>query len=95
MRHSVAQKRGRRHPHGMQSGTEAEYGGYPRGELWLDGKNRVTGEDVMLHMPQFTLAVDGSFNFFTEDFNEITFKGRSEIADGEEAAFYVELKENR
>lgn len=66
-----------------------------RGELWLDGKNRVTGEDVMLHMPQFTLAVDGSFNFFTEDFNEITFKGRSEIADGEEAAFYVELKENR
>lgn len=29
MRHSVAQKRERRHPHGMQSGTEAEYGGYP------------------------------------------------------------------
>lgn len=65
-----------------------------RGEMWLDGKNRVTGEDVMLHIPQFTLTVDGSFNFFTEDFNEITFKGRTEIADGQDAPYYVELKEN-
>lgn len=65
-----------------------------RGELWLDGKNRVTGEDVMLHIPQFTLTVDGAFNFFTEDFNEITFTGRTEIADGEDAPYYVELKEN-
>lgn len=64
-----------------------------RGELWLDGKNRITGEDVLLHMPQFTLAVDGEFNFFTDEFNTITFKGRPETAEGYETAFTVEMKE--
>lgn len=61
-------------------------------ELILDGRNRVNGADIKLHIPRATLSASGSFNFFSEDFNTIELAGRPEVAEGAVSPFTVTVK---
>ena len=61
-------------------------------ELVLDGRNRVNGADVKLHIAKATLSPSGAFNFFSEDFNTIELVGRPEVAEGSTSPFTVTIK---
>jgi len=61
-------------------------------ELVLDGRNRVNGADVKLHIPKATLSASGAFNFFSDDFNTIELSGRPEVPEGQTSPFTVTLK---
>ena len=49
-------------------------------EIYVDGRNRVTGETGILHIPHAVLAADGSIDWFGDDFNEAEFKGTAVLA---------------
>lgn len=72
----------------IQAGTEVVL----KGALMFDGKNLVTGESVIVNMPKFTMTAENAFDFFSDDFQKVTFKGSPEIADGEQAPYTVEIK---
>lgn len=61
-------------------------------ELVLDGRNRVNGADVKLHIPKATLSASGAFNFFSDDFNTIELSGRPEVPEGQTSPFTVTIK---
>lgn len=61
-------------------------------ELILDGRNRVNGDDVHVHIAKATLSANGGFNIFSEDFNELKLTGRPEVAEGNTAPFTVTVK---
>lgn len=61
-------------------------------ELVLDGRNRVNGADVKLHIAKATLSPSGAFNFFSEDFNTIELVDRPEVAEGSTSPFTVTIK---
>ena len=61
-------------------------------ELVLDGRNRVNGADVKLHIPKATLSASGAFNFFSDDFNTIELSGRPEVPEGGISPFTVTVK---
>lgn len=63
-----------------------------RGELILDGRNRVNGADIKLHAPRVSLATNGAFNFFSDEFNTLNLSGRAEVAEGYTAPFTVTVK---
>lgn len=62
-------------------------------ELILDGRNRVSGDDVHVHIAKATLSANGGFNFFSDDFNELKLSGRPEVAEGNTAPFTVTVKQ--
>lgn len=72
----------------IQAGTEVVL----KGALMFDGKNLVTNESVVVNMPKFTMTAENAFDFFSDDFQKVTFKGSPEIADGEQAPYTVEIK---
>lgn len=61
-------------------------------ELLLDGRNRVNGADIKLHIAKATLSPSGAFNFFSDDFNTIELTGRPEVAEGSTSPFTVTVK---
>ena len=56
-------------------------------EIYVDGRNRVTGETGILHIPHAVLAADGSIDWFGDDFNEAEFKGTAVLASGETSTY--------
>lgn len=46
-----------------------------RGKIVIDGRNEVTGQRCSLTLPNVTLAVDGDFDWFSDDFNTVAMKG--------------------
>lgn len=57
-------------------------------EIWVDGKNRITGEAGVLHIPHAVLAADGDIDWFGDDFAEAAFKGTAVLAGGEKSTYY-------
>ena len=56
-------------------------------EIYVDGRNRVTGETGILHIPHAVLAADGSIDWFGDDFNTAEFKGTAVLASGETSTY--------
>lgn len=56
-------------------------------EIYVDGRNRVTGEAGVLHIPHAVLAAEGSIDWFGDDFNEAEFKGTAVLAAGETSTY--------
>ena len=57
-------------------------------EIWVDGKNRITGEAGVLHIPHAVLAADGDIDWFGDDFAEAAFKGTAVLAEGQTSTYY-------
>ena len=56
-------------------------------EIYVDGRNRVTGEAGILHIPHAVLAADGSIDWFGDDFNTAEFKGTAVLSDGNTSSY--------
>ena len=56
-------------------------------EIYVDGKNRVTGESGVLHIPHAVLAADGDIDWFGDDFAEASFNGTAVLAAGETSTY--------
>lgn len=56
-------------------------------EIYVDGRNRVTGEAGILHIPHAVLAADGEIDWFGDDFNTAAFKGTAVLADGNTSTY--------
>lgn len=56
-------------------------------EIWVDGKNRVTGEAGVLHIPHAVLAADGDIDWFGDEFATASFTGRAVLAEGETSTY--------
>ena len=56
-------------------------------EIIVDGRNRVTGEAGVLHIPHAVLAADGDIDWFGDDFAEAAFKGTAVLADGQTSSY--------
>ncbi|MCP1772853.1 hypothetical protein J2T38_001689 [Neisseria perflava] len=56
-------------------------------EIYVDGRNRVTGEAGVLHIPHAVLAADGEIDWFGDDFNEAAFTGTAVVVDGETSTY--------
>lgn len=52
-----------------------------RGKLVIDGKNDVTGEPVIVTIHKLSVAVNGDFDFFSDDYNTIEMKGTAAVGD--------------
>jgi hypothetical protein len=63
------------------------------GEIFLDGKNLVTGQSVHFTAPRATLAPNGAVSLLNAggDFGEFQASGRLNLAPGETAAYYLDL----
>ena len=64
-----------------------------KGKLVIDGKNDVTGQNAKLTIPNISLAVNGDFNWFSNDFNNIEMTGTAAVGKGGAAPYSVELYE--
>lgn len=64
-----------------------------KGKIVIDGQNDVTKQACRLIIPNVTLAVDGDFNWYSDDFNTITMKGSCAVGKNGEAPYTVELYE--
>ena len=64
-----------------------------KGKVIIDGQDEVTKKRAKLTIPAVTLAVDGDFDWFSDDFNTITMKGNAAVGKGGEAPYTVELYE--
>ncbi|WP_230660461.1 hypothetical protein [Psychrobacter sp. I-STPA10] len=62
-----------------------------KGKIVIDGKNDVTGEPAKLIIPNVSLSVDGDFDWFSDDFNEIEMKGTASIGKNGEPPYTIEL----
>ena len=62
-----------------------------KGRIEIDGQNEVTKKRAKLIIPNVTLAVDGEFDWFSEDFNSVTMKGSAAVGKNGEAPYTVEL----
>lgn len=62
-----------------------------KGKLVIDGQNEVTKKRAKLTIPNATLAVDGDFDWYSDDFNSVTMKGSAAVGKGGEAPYTVEL----
>lgn len=63
------------------------------GEIFLDGKNLVTGQAVHFTAPRATLAPSGPVSLLNAggDFGDFQASGRLNLAPGESAAYYLDL----
>lgn len=64
-----------------------------KGKVVIDGQNDVTKQACRLIIPNVTLAVDGDFDWYSDDFNTITMKGSCAVGKNGEAPYTVELYE--
>lgn len=64
-----------------------------KGSVFIDGQNDVTKQRCKLIIPNVTLAVDGEFDWFSDDFNSVTMKGTAAVGKNGEAPYTVELYE--
>ena len=64
-----------------------------KGKIIIDGQNDVTKKRCKLIIPNVTLAVDGEFDWFSDDFNSVTMKGTAAVGKNGEAPYTVELYE--
>lgn len=64
-----------------------------KGKVVIDGQNDVTKQRARLTIPNVDLAVDGSFDWFSDDFNSVTMKGSAAVGKNGEAPYTVELYE--
>ena len=62
-----------------------------KGKVIIDGQDEVTKKRAKLTIPAVTLAVDGDFDWFSDDFNTITMKGNAAVGKNGEAPYTVEL----
>ena len=62
-----------------------------KGKIILDGRDEVTKKRAKLIIPSVTLAVDGDFDWFSDDFNKVTMKGTAAVGKNGEAPYTVEL----
>lgn len=62
-----------------------------RGKIVIDGRDEVTGKRARLIMPNVNIAVDGDFDWYSEDFNTVTMKGSLSVGPNGEAPYTVEL----
>ena len=63
------------------------------GSVVIDGINEVTNQRAKLIFPNLKLAVDGDFDWYSEDFNTVVMKGTATIGANGEAPYTVELYE--
>lgn len=64
-----------------------------KGKIIIDGKNDVTKADAKLIIHNVSLAVNGDFDWFKDDFNTIEMKGTAAVGKNGEAPYTVELYE--
>ncbi len=62
-----------------------------KGKLVIDGQNDVTKQRAKLIFPNVTLAVDGDFDWFSEDFNTVVMKGTAAVGPNGEPPYTIEL----
>lgn len=63
-----------------------------KGRMLIDGINRSNGKKVYVSIPSFSLAINGDFNLFSEDFNSVSFKGKALLAEGELSPMTMEVE---
>lgn len=64
-----------------------------RGKIIVDGQNDVTGEDAKLTIHNVSLAVNGDFDWFSDDFNAIEMVGTASVGKAGESPYSVDLYE--
>lgn len=64
-----------------------------KGKLVIDGMNDVTKQPAKLIISNISLAVNGDFNWFSNDFNNIEMTGTAAVGKGGAAPYTVELYE--
>lgn len=52
-----------------------------RGKIVIDGQNDVTGKKTIITMHKVAIAVNGEFDFFSDDYNTIEMKGTAAVGD--------------
>lgn len=60
-------------------------------EIMLDGVNRVSGENVKLHIPSAVVSSDSELDWFADDFNEASFSGNPVLVDGHRSGYSVKV----
>ncbi|MFC5920850.1 hypothetical protein ACFPVS_08980 [Neisseria weixii] len=60
-------------------------------EIMLDGVNRVSGENVKLHIPSAVVSSDSELDWFADDFNEASFTGNPVLVDGNKSGYTVKV----
>ena len=66
-----------------------------RGKIIVDGQNDVTGEDAKLTIHNVSLAVNGDFDWFSDDYNAIEMVGTASIGKNGESPYSVDLYERK
>lgn len=64
-----------------------------KGKMVIDGRNDVTNQPAKLIIHNVSLAVDGDFDWFSDDFNTIEMKGTAAVGKAGEPPYVVELYE--
>ena len=62
-----------------------------RGKVVVDGKNDVTGDDAKLTIHNVSLAVNGDFDWFSDDYNAIEMVGTASVGKNGESPYSVDL----
>lgn len=60
-------------------------------EIMLDGVNRVSGENVKLHIPSAVVSSDSELDWFADDFNEASFTGNPVLVGGNKSGYTVKV----
>lgn len=60
-------------------------------ELMLDGTNRVTGENVKLHIPSAVVSSDSELDWFADEFNSVSFTGNPVLVSGHKSVYSVQV----
>lgn len=92
---------------GIDVGTELKYSGNTKGsagfsidantlqslelELYLDGQDRITGNNGILEIPHAVLSANGDINWFTEDWWESAFSGTAVKDEGKPVMKFTEF----
>lgn len=64
-----------------------------KGKIVIDGVNDVTKSEAKLIIHNVSLAVNGDFDWFSEDYNEIEMTGTASVGKNGEAPYTIELKD--
>lgn len=62
-----------------------------KGKIIIDGKNDVTGDDAKLTIHNVSLAVNGDFDWFSDDYNAIEMVGTASVGKTGESPYKVDL----
>ena len=65
-----------------------------KGKIIVDGTNDVTGDDAKLTIHNVSLAVNGDFDWFSDDYNAIEMVGTASVGKGGESPYKVDLYES-